>query len=85
MPGSGTVTLRNPADRPQQFSLDIVKALELPPDARTPCLLQSPYKDQSLSALRLEPGQAQAIALAPFEVLVFDVRQTTQLAVEQPR
>lgn len=85
VPGSGTVTLRNPADHPQKFSLDIAQLLELPPDAQSPCLLQSPYKDQSVATLRLAPGKAQTVSLAPFEVLVFDVQPTAQPAAKDVR
>ena len=73
----GTITLRNPADRPQDFRLDLVEALELPSDARTPHQLHSPYKDQRISTLRLDPGRPQTIAMEPFEVLVFDVQPLT--------
>jgi hypothetical protein len=73
-PGKGVLTLRNPAEKPQSFRLDIGVAFELPPDARTSYVLRSPYRDQSVQTLTTSPGQPQEIKLAPLEVLVFDAR-----------
>ncbi len=72
IPGKGTLTLRNPSDKPQAFRLDIATAFELPESAPKSYKLVSPYKDQSVQTLAAEAGKPQEITLQPFEVLVFD-------------
>ena len=73
IPGKGVLVLRNPSDKPHAFNLDIGQAFELPAgEGRTVYALVSPYKDQSVQKITAVPGQAQSVALQPFEVLVFD-------------
>lgn len=75
-PRKGIVVLRNPSDKPQTFSLDVRPALELPDrfrghfDAKSPWLVDSQSKP-----FRLDPGKPLALNLAPFQVLVLDLRK----------
>jgi hypothetical protein len=68
----GTLTLRNPSDQPQTYSLDITDAFELPQKAVQKYKLISPYSDQRTQTLSVSAGTKTTIKLNPFEVLVFD-------------
>ncbi len=71
----GTITLRNPNDVPQTFSLDILSAFELPEKDSGNYKLETPYmEDQRLTHLICKAGTPVAIELKPFEVLVFDAK-----------
>jgi len=70
--GKGTLTLRNPDDKPATFKLDIGKAFELPKGAPVKYTLVSPYSDQSVRRLETVAGKPVPIKMKPFEVLVFD-------------
>jgi len=72
VPGKGTLTLRNPSDKPQTLALDIAAAFDLPKAADQGWQLTAPYKDQSLQLLKVAAGQPRDVTLAPFDVLVFD-------------
>ena len=72
-PSKGIITLRNPSDKPQQYRLDVARALELPPSAPRKFELRSPWlQDRNMTALRFTAGQAQALNLQPFEVVNFE-------------
>jgi len=71
-PRKGTLMLRNPDDKPNEITVDIAKAFELPVGASRRFWLKSPYRDQRIGELKLTSGQPQKISLEPFEVLVFD-------------
>jgi hypothetical protein len=72
-PRKGTLTLRNPDDRPQAFMLDPRAAFELPADAPPAYALRSPWKeDREKPVLEVESGKPIRLALKPFEVLAFD-------------
>ncbi len=72
-PQKGLLTLRNPSDRAQDFSLDIGKAFELPESASRRYRAQSPWAaDQGKPALALQAGQPHTFHLAPFEVLTLE-------------
>jgi hypothetical protein len=67
------LTLRNPSDRAQDFSLDIGKAFELPESASRRYSAQSPWAaDRAKPALALQAGQPHTFHLAPFEVLTLE-------------
>lgn len=69
-PEKGILTLRNPSDKPQSFSLDIVRAFELPPGAPGKFMALSPWRrDQGEKPLTFTAGQSHTIQLKPFEVL----------------
>ncbi|MBN1900543.1 enterotoxin [Candidatus Sumerlaeota bacterium] len=73
-PGKGTITLRNPDEKEAGFTLDIIKALELPPGYSSSFTLKTPYPDQRIKELKIKFGEPQEIILQPFEVLVFDLK-----------
>jgi hypothetical protein len=64
--------LRNPDDRPREFSFDVGAAFELPPGAATRFDLRSPWADDARAPLRAEAGKPLRVALRPFEVIVVD-------------
>ncbi|MFP5209640.1 MAG: enterotoxin [Acidobacteriota bacterium] len=69
----GIVTLRNPSDHAQDFTLDVGKAFELPAHAARVYRAHSPWvADEAQAALTLRAGQAETIHLAPFQVLTLD-------------
>jgi hypothetical protein len=72
-PRQGLVMLRNPDDRPREFSLDIGAAFELPPGALAQYTLKSPWaEDAGKAPLAAEAGQAVKLILQPFEVLILE-------------
>lgn len=69
----GTLTLRNPSDKPATIKIDIAKAFELPANAATKYALKSPWKaDASKPKLSASAGQPVTFKLKPFEVITFD-------------
>jgi hypothetical protein len=63
------LVLRNPSDKPQQFSLDVGEAFEIPAGAPTQFQAKSPWpKDRSTLPLRVNAGTPYVFSLAPFEV-----------------
>jgi hypothetical protein len=72
-PRKAVLMLRNPSDRPAQFSLDVGQALELPTGAAVKYRLKSPWSDDAARpAIDVQCGQPRAIGLEAFQVLVFD-------------
>ena len=71
-PGHAIVTLRNPSDKPQDFALDVGAALELPPEAGR-AWTATPAYDKAAAPRALVAGQPAAVALAPFQVLVWEL------------
>jgi hypothetical protein len=73
VPNKGIVTLRNPSDRQQSFSLDIGKAFELPPDAVTAYVGKSPWvRDSGRRSISLRAGKQHTVLLAPFEIVTLE-------------
>jgi hypothetical protein len=73
-PRKGILTLRNPSDKPQSFSIDVQKIFELPAGAPQVYRAQSPWKkDAAQPALDLQAGKAYSLHLKPFQVLNLDV------------
>jgi hypothetical protein len=69
-PEKGIVTLRNPSDKSQSYSLEIGRAFELPTGAPRRYTAHSPWKqNQAEKPVILEAGQSLVIQLKPFEVL----------------
>jgi hypothetical protein len=69
-PEKGVLTLRNPSDRAQDFSLDIGEAFELPNGAERGFRVHSPWAaDAAKPAIVLQAGAPHTFHLAPFEVL----------------
>jgi hypothetical protein len=74
MPEKGIVTLRNPSDKPQEFSLDVAKAFELPPGAAQKYRAHSPWvEDKAAAAIELRAGTPHRFTLEPFEVVTLDI------------
>ncbi len=71
-PAKGLVTLRNPSDQPATFTFEAGAAFELPPGAPAAFTVQSPYADAPAPVRTVRVGEPVAIALRPFEVLVFE-------------
>jgi len=72
-PKKAILTLRNPSDRPQAFSVDAQKVFELPSGAKRTLRLHSPWQeDKDQSAVELTAGESKVIDLKPFEVLVLE-------------
>lgn len=69
----GILTLRNPSDKPQRFSLDIQQAFELPPNAPERYSAHSPWsEDVAQPSIDLHAGQPFPFKLAPFQVLTLE-------------
>jgi hypothetical protein len=76
-PENGILTLRNPADYPQTFSIDIAKAFELPGGAPRKFTAHSPWKnDQNKKPIPLVAGKTHLFYLRPFEVLTLEAVPT---------
>ncbi len=73
-PKMGILTLRNPSDKPQTFSVDVAQALELPVHAPTQFQAHSPWhQDQNTTPIRLTAGTPHAFTLKPFEVQTLEL------------
>jgi hypothetical protein len=70
-PQGWIVTLRNPSDKPQSFTLDLKSALQVPQDARFGTMASDPFGKPGAAPVRLDPSRAE-IHLAPFEVRTFE-------------
>jgi hypothetical protein len=74
-PRKGILVLRNPDDRPAEFTADPKTLFELPPRAKTSYRLHSPWKkDEQQPALELRAGRPHTFRLQPFEVLVLETK-----------
>jgi hypothetical protein len=72
-PRKGILTLRNPSDQPQNISIDLAKAFELPLGAARTFRVHSPWKeDHAAPAVIIRASQPHQFQLKPFEVLVLD-------------
>lgn len=69
-PTAGILTLRNPSDKPQTYSIDVAQAFELPLPASRAFRAHSPWKqDRDTKPIRLVAGEPYTFSLKPFEVL----------------
>ena len=75
-PAKGLLTLRNPADHPASFSLEVRTAFELPAAAPTQFAIRSAYADQSAPFTSLTVGAPVTLTLQPFEVIVLEASPT---------
>jgi hypothetical protein len=72
-PRKALLTLRNPSDKPQAYSIDLQRVFELPGNAAKRYRLHSPWKeDREQPAWEMEAGQAKVVDLKPFQVLVLE-------------
>lgn len=73
-PQKSIITLRNPSDKAQKFSLNLRSALELPQNAPRFYAARSPWSpDADKPVLRLAADETEQIELQPFEVLTLDI------------
>jgi hypothetical protein len=70
-PAKGILTLRNPGDKPQSFSVDVAQAFELPAGAPQRYRMHSPF-DSAVAPVDLRAGQPHTFELKPFEVLTLE-------------
>ncbi len=69
----GILMLRNPHDQPQNLTLKLAEAFELPAGAPQSYLLRSPWsEDAALPVTAAKAGVATTIPLKPFQVLVYE-------------
>ncbi len=68
------ITLRNPSDQQQAFSVDIASVLELPPGSPIRYQASSPYSDEK-QTFQFTVGQSQVIDLQPFQVLTLELKE----------
>jgi hypothetical protein len=72
-PEKAILTLRNPSDKPQDFSLDVDRAFELPDGAKRHFRAHSPWKDEAdTPTVELEAGTPHIFHLKPFQVLTLE-------------
>jgi hypothetical protein len=78
-PGKGVVTLRNPADQPQSFALNLATALELPAGAPERYTLRDVWNTRpDLAGKTLAAVEPLSLDLAPFEVVVLEASPVTR-------
>jgi len=72
-PQKAILTLRNPSDHPQDFTMDVAPAFELPAQAAGKFLAHSPWSaDAGKSAIGLVAGKPYTFHLEPFQVLTLE-------------
>ena len=72
-PQKGILTLRNPSDKPQTFTIDIAQAFELPPTAPKTYTAKSPWSAEAAQpSIQLKAGELHSFNLAPFQVLTLE-------------
>lgn len=76
-PSGWIITLRNPADRPQDFKLDLGRVLELPPDAEKAYVVAQPFHQSQVSPIQWQADRTVSLSLKPFEVRVFESKTPT--------
>jgi hypothetical protein len=70
-PAKGILTLRNPGDKPQAFTIDVAQAFELPPGAARAFTARNPF-DSAYPSVPLRAGEPHTFQLKPFEVLTLE-------------
>lgn len=70
-PQGWIVTLRNPSDKPQTYSLNLKSVLQVPQGSRFGDMASDPFGKPGAAPIRLDPHHAE-IHLAPFEVRTFE-------------
>jgi hypothetical protein len=72
-PHKAILTLRNPSAQPQEFTIDIAQAFELPPEAATKYTANSPWTADALQPpIEFDAGKPHSFHLAPFQVLTLE-------------
>jgi hypothetical protein len=82
-PRMGILTLRNPSDKTQSYSLDVAQAFELPAQAPQEFEARTPWhQNADTKPLHLTAGKSKVFTLKPFEVLTLEA--SPQPASRQP-
>ncbi len=69
----GILTVRNPSDRPQTYSIDVAQAFELPTGASHKFQAHYPWqRDGEEKTIQLTAGEQHTFTLRPFEVLTLE-------------
>lgn len=71
-PKGWIITLRNPSNHPQSYSVDLAKALELPAGAAGSFQVTQPFASTTGAAQHWTANQPVSISLQPFQVLIFE-------------
>lgn len=72
-PAKGSLTLRNPSDKPQAMRVRLADAFELPAGATMRYRAMSPWKsDAGKAAMVLDAREEHEFRLAPFEVMTLE-------------
>jgi hypothetical protein len=72
-PAKAILTLRNPSDKEQDFTLDVASAFELPADAVRVYRAKSPWlADASRAVIELRAGEGHTFHLGAFEVMTLE-------------
>jgi hypothetical protein len=71
-PSGWIVTLRNPSDHPQEFQLDLNRALELPQDTPDFFTVEQPFDPTHQGSLHWQARRTISLSLQPFEVRTFE-------------
>ena len=72
-PKRAILVLRNPSDKPQQFSIDVGQAFEIPAGQSTVFSAKSPWmSDASKPPIKLRAGEPNVFSLVPFQVLTLE-------------
>ena len=73
-PRKAILTLRNPSDKPQDFTANLAQLLELPKGVGGSFEARSPWKvDRANPGIRIEPQDQHQFQLSPFEVLTLEL------------
>jgi len=80
-PRKGILVLRNPSDKPMNFTTDLKALFELPQGEVNSFTASSPWKkDHGQAPIELHGGEAHTFPLEPFEVLVLETRPGSELS-----
>jgi len=72
-PQKAILTLRNPSNKSQDFTVNVADAFQLPPGAITRFTAHSPWSaDAAQPAISLEASKPHTFHVAPFEVLTLE-------------
>jgi hypothetical protein len=77
------VTLRNPSDRPQEYRLNLNRALELPTIPAAPYSVEQPFALPRSAFLFWSGQEIVPIELKPFEVRTFESTTSPGTGVNQ--
>lgn len=71
-PQKGILTLRNPSDQAQDFTVDVAQAFELPKGSPGRYIAHSPWTSDKGPDIPLEAGRRHTFHLGPFQVMTLE-------------